>query len=77
MEQLFKRAQKPYVQHLKKVEKAKQNYYSVCNEAKIVMNKVRYALAENVKLIPPQVNKKNACIYREYKTESHNFIIIT
>lgn len=58
MEQLFKTAQKPYVQHLKKVEKAKRNYYSACNEAKIVMNQVRYALAENVKLIPPQVNKK-------------------
>lgn len=57
MEQLFERIQKPYVEHLKKIEKAKRNYYRSCKEAKTVMNQVRYALTENVKLIPPQVNK--------------------
>ncbi|XP_055299804.1 protein kinase C and casein kinase substrate in neurons protein 2-like isoform X2 [Sitodiplosis mosellana] len=55
MEQLFERAQKPYVKHLKKIEKAKRNYYRACKDAEIVMNQVRYALAE--KLIPPQVRR--------------------
>lgn len=63
MEQLFKTAQKPYVQHLKKIEKAKQNYYNACKEAKIVLHQVRYALAENVKLIPPQVNEKTQFLF--------------
>lgn len=57
MNQLFERVQKPYVKHLKKIEKAKRNYYSACRDAEIVMNQVRYALAENVKLIPPQVSR--------------------
>lgn len=60
MEQLFRSVQKPYVKHLKKIEKAKRNYYNSCKEAHIVMDQVRYALAENVILIPPQVNKKQS-----------------
>lgn len=60
---MFERAQKPYVKHLKKIEKAKQNYYNACQNAKIVMNQVHYALAENVKLIPPQVNKNHRLFF--------------
>lgn len=68
MEQLFERAQKPYVKHLKKIEKAKRNYYRSCKEAKAVMNQVRYALTENVNLIPPQVNKKHTSYLMDMKS---------
>lgn len=63
MENLFKKSQKPYVKHLKKVEKKKHNYHKACDNAKIVMQQVRYAINECDRITPMQVNKKHIFIY--------------
>lgn len=55
MEDAFEKVQKPYVKCLKTIDKAKRNYYKACDDAKVVLKQVQYALAEVPKLNHIQV----------------------
>ncbi|XP_055681620.1 protein kinase C and casein kinase substrate in neurons protein 1 isoform X2 [Lutzomyia longipalpis] len=63
MEELFKKAQKPWAKHLAKVEKAKSDYHSACKTEKTATNQERNASADS-SLSPDQVKKMQDRVQR-------------
>lgn len=47
MDDLFKKAQKPWAKHLAKVEKTKADYHGACKTEKTVANQERNASADS------------------------------
>lgn len=56
MDDLFKKAQKPWAKHLAKVEKTKADYHGACKTEKTVANQERNASADS-SISPDQVCK--------------------
>lgn len=67
MEELFKKAQKPWAKLLAKVEKAKADYHSACKTERSATNQERNATADS-SLSPDQVKKMHD---RVQKTKDH------
>uniref|UniRef100_A0A1L8DME7 Putative adaptor protein pacsin n=1 Tax=Nyssomyia neivai TaxID=330878 RepID=A0A1L8DME7_9DIPT len=63
MEELFKKAQKPWAKHLAKVEKTKSDYHSSCKTEKTASNQERNASADS-SLSPDQVKKMQDRVQR-------------
>lgn len=63
MEELFKKAQKPWAKHLAKVEKCKAEYHNGCKMEKTASNLERNASCDS-SLSPDQVKPTKTCLKR-------------
>lgn len=67
---LFDAAQKPWTKILKEIQNTKRKYHRACDDAKVLMNRINNALAENPKLRSTQVSLR---IFRFELLEFHRF----
>ncbi len=66
MDDLFKKAQKPWVKVLTKVNKTKQDYHNACKSERSAANQERNAGADNA-LSPEQVRRQHSSILPSFR----------